>query len=393
VARQPRSVRGRNKRFWGPRALLWLFALAILLMGREQLNRFQRGGTEDDRRVIVKLLTSIVAIALVLMVLSGPASEIYERVTKPQDPQGAINDCDAATNNRDEDQDTKRSAASGRQGSDLGKKEQQSDRPGKKPGGKSQTLKNTITLNEPATLVPEEPEGLQSAFGRNRFAKPRNFYLKLTRGPLPERGTKITVNQRPLERQEVEGQIGARQYSATATVTSPKEITVLICIDSAKERIDPGTYMGGIRLEDPLIEDVTVPITVTLQHRRYIWWAVSFGMLVLLTGTFFVWASSRRDREAAATVGDFRDNWRDWLRGRTIAFALGTIGATSAFVATYWRNPAWGARAPEDWFSLLGAMFSAFTAGLTAGSAAGSRAPDKPEARAIEVTPTTREAS
>jgi hypothetical protein len=38
---------------------------------------------------------------------------------------------------------------------------------------------------------------------------------------------------------------------------------------------------------------------------------------------------------------------------------------------SYWRDPAWGAKAPEDWLTLLEAMFSTFTAALAAALRAG----------------------
>jgi hypothetical protein len=55
-----------------------------------------------------------------------------------------------------------------------------------------------------------------------------------------------------------------------------------------------------------------------------------------------------------------------------IPIIAGGAAALSAFLVSYWRNPSWGAKAPEDWLTLFGAMFSAYTATVVTTSRSGA---------------------
>jgi hypothetical protein len=95
-----------------------------------------------------------------------------------------------------------------------------------------------------------------------------------------------------------------------------------------------------------------------------------FGIIVFLAGSFSVWASGRRpdNKPIWKWEGALADLPR-WLLYNYVGVVAGAIAAISVFLATYWHNPAWGAKAPDDWFALLGSTFTAFTATLAAASA------------------------
>ncbi len=228
----------------------------------------------------------------------------------------------------------------------------------------------------PTSLVPEDAAGLTINFGRDRDARERQLFLKpSTEGALAATGTNLFVKKRPLVRQDVDGQIDPDAYTASVQVTGRKEVTVTVCVNPAAVALDPGTYEGSLRIEDPRIEDVTVPVTVTAQYQDYQWVVVLFGLVTLLVGSWFVWASGRRTAQKPVVEPGALKDFRGWALANVLGIGVGTIAASSAFIATYWRDMAWGDKAPEDWFTLLGAVFSAFTAGVAAGSASIPRTP------------------
>jgi hypothetical protein len=221
-------------------------------------------------------------------------------------------------------------------------------------------------------LKPESPAGMMIPFGRSRALHSEIFYLNLERGVIPDPKIDLNLRKRPLRRQEIYGTIFPEQYEAVARIKGGREVTVRVCIpDDVAHEIHPGTYSGGVVIADRRVEKTTVSITATFQYPEYCWVLVVFALVVLSAGSGFVWAASRRAAEKDVFApGWFADGGR-WARSNVIAIILGSIAATSAFIVSYWRNPAWGAKAPEDWLTLLGAMFSAFTAALAAASRAG----------------------
>lgn len=227
-------------------------------------------------------------------------------------------------------------------------------------------------------LIPEEAAGVSINFWRSRVPQSNLFYLDAAKKPLPH-GQKIAslpegivfdISKRPLDREGLDGSIAPEEYVAIAKVTAPKEVTVTVCANPGARHLDAGTYVGSLRIRDPRIEDVTVPIIITLQYPSYKWIAALFGVVVFIAGSFFVWASGKKaDNKAVwAWSGGLAELPR-WLLHNYVGVVAGTIAAISVFLATYWRNPAWGAKAPEEWFALFGATFTAYTATLTATSA------------------------
>jgi hypothetical protein len=158
-------------------------------------------------------------------------------------------------------------------------------------------------------------------------------------------------------------------------VTERKELGLTICVDPTRSDADPGTYVGSIRISSRFIQPVTVPVTGTLQQPGYRWIAPLFGVLTLLAGSFTVWDAGKKAQQGASSTPGVESVWKDlrqlpaWMLDNYVGVVAGAIDAISVFVAKYWRNPAWGARAPEDWLALLGSVFTAYTASLTAATA------------------------
>jgi len=222
---------------------------------------------------------------------------------------------------------------------------------------------------KPPALVPEDAAGLAIDFGKDRGPRTAQFLLKTSAGEeLPTTHPVLYLKQRRLGRDGVSGEISADDYIAYAQVTGVKEVTVTVCLDSSAFPLDPGTYAGSVRIEDARVQDVSVPVTITLQYGHFRWMVYVFGLITLVVGSGFVWASAQRNTGTEIIRADTPKDFGEWLGHNVLGVAIGAVAAVSAFIAVYWRNPSWGAKAPEDWFGLLGAIFAAFTAGLTGGS-------------------------
>jgi hypothetical protein len=233
----------------------------------------------------------------------------------------------------------------------------------------------------PVPLILENTEGVLIDFWRDRGTHWRTVYLQAARkNPREgqarfaalEPGALLGVSERPLERQELNGNIGPGQYVATAKVTARKEVSLTICVDATGFEVDPGTYVGSVRIVGRGIQPVTVPVTVSLQYSGYRWIVPLLGVVTFIGGSFLVWASHMR---ASTTRERQRSIWRDigelpgWIANNYVGVAGGAIATISVFIAKYWRTAPWGANAPEDWFALLGGMFTAYTTTLTAATA------------------------
>lgn len=236
----------------------------------------------------------------------------------------------------------------------------------------------------PTPLILEKPEGVVINFWRNRGVQRRTIYLQVAKKSPPKGDqryailqvdTDFIVSQRPLERQELDGVIGPLQYEAAATVNSRKDVALTVCVDATEAGADPGTYRGSVRLLGAGIQPVIVPVSVTLQYPGFRWIVPVMAVVVFLAGSFLVWASTRKAAIAATSSSETDSVWKSvrlfpgWILDNYVGVVAGVIAAISVFIAKYWRNAPWGAMAPEDWFALLGGLFTAYTTALTAGSA------------------------
>lgn len=233
------------------------------------------------------------------------------------------------------------------------------------------------------SIEAETTRSVEIHFGRVRSLRGDQILFPAPAGLTLTSASKLGIDKEVLRREEANGSIGARKpfYDADAQVTASGQIRFKVCIDAENQRIDPGTYRGNIGVVYQGQTIALVPVEVTLQFADWGVWALIFGTLILIGGPFFVWASGRKEvfiKEDSTK----RPTWKDvphtlnqlyfhWLPfDNFMGLFVGVFAAFSAFIATYWSNPAWGAKAPNDWVTLLAAMFTAFTTGLAAGSAA-----------------------
>lgn len=224
-----------------------------------------------------------------------------------------------------------------------------------------------------AALVPENPEGVTMHFGRSRGPLHRKFFVTLpdrSKATLPPVGSPLRVRQRPLVREEADHVIDDADYVVSASFTAEREVTVEVCVDP---QVDPGTYQGTLTLEHPQIRPVVVPVEVTLQYPK--WWLVALVSFVIVVGAApaYVWGTRRKSAGEGGHVLVSRAGARElvsWVVANFIALGVAAIAATSAWLANYWYDPSWGAEMPKDWFTLIGATFTAFTTGMLTGTAA-----------------------
>lgn len=231
-------------------------------------------------------------------------------------------------------------------------------------------------LNKGQSPGGEATLGLEIAFGRSRGTRGDQVSFRL---PGVTKETTLDAHKEVLRREETPGLIPTQAYTVAATAPQDDRVLVTLCVTGEDYRIDPGTYTGTIEVSPPTGEPIAIPVKVSLQYEHWIVWAGLFGLLVIVAAPFFVWASGRSSILEPARPGappQFSDIPRTvrllarWLfLHNFIAFFVALFAATSAFLATYWYNEAWGANAPKDWITLLAVMFTAFTTGLAAGSA------------------------
>ena len=254
----------------------------------------------------------------------------------------------------------------------------------------------------PVPMVLEKPEGAVINFLRDRSSHRRTLYLQVAKKNLRAgqkayaklgRSTNLTVTRRALERVELDGTIGPAQYNVIANVNARKEVAVTVCLDPARagaDPIDPGTYVGSVKVASREIQPVNVPVTMTLQYPGYRWMVPVLAIITLIGGSFVVWAHETKSKEEEVrarsrrrdeTTKDDHDVWSvaslqelpGWIVRHYVGVFAGAIAAIGVFTASYWRNVAWGAKAPEDWLALLGAVFTAYTTALTAAATVGPR--------------------
>jgi hypothetical protein len=230
----------------------------------------------------------------------------------------------------------------------------------------------------PLPLSLEDPAGVVMNYWRDRSPHSRTAYLQVSKKQVPpshetfailRTGDLLSTSLRSLDRQESDGNIGPSRYSAFAQVTARKEVALTVCMDPSITDADPGTYVGSVRIGDRRVQPITVPVSVTLQYPGYRWIVPLFAVAALLAGSFLVWASHQKARHVEIWNVKALQELPGWIADNYVGVVGGIVAALGVFLSKYWRSPAWGANAPEDWIALFGSLFSAYTATLTAASA------------------------
>jgi hypothetical protein len=131
-----------------------------------------------------------------------------------------------------------------------------------------------------------------------------------------------------------------------------------------------------VKVTSKAIQPAIVPVAVTIHYRSYKPIAAVLAVVTFLAGSFVVWAAGKKAQWSAGDPAEGFSVWRHlsefprWIADNYAGVVGGAIAGITVFIAKFWRTPPWGAMAPEEWFALLGGVFSAYTATLTTISAA-----------------------
>jgi hypothetical protein len=224
------------------------------------------------------------------------------------------------------------------------------------------------------------------AFGRSYETKRLTIGLEPKDGAnlRPARPTRLRVIATEFRRSD-DARFLPRAIHANATLEG-NLIRLRICIERTSEaRVDPGTYSGQFLFTDGRVQQMAVPVIVTLSWPN---WPIPFLFLYLvaLAGTAYVYAI----RNGLSGNADFLrvDALRNLMLwsltwSGVVAIAVGTAAALSAYTATYLASPDWGAGFAQ-FLGLIAAMFTAFVTTATATHIARNRATDTEEKKADE---------
>lgn len=202
------------------------------------------------------------------------------------------------------------------------------------------------------------------AFGRSRIAKAALILLD-SRTEITDPATPLHVTVDDFRRAD-DGRLYLKDVVAHAYADG-STVRLMVCFGRQNNHLgDPGTYAGSVTIDDArLVAPVTVPLTVTMQyvHGFILLWLF---LPVIVPGAWVLWVLNTR-REHTANAFAVRELLK-WVRtvGGLVAVVTATVASVGVYVATFLRDPTWGASALEP-LSLFGAMFSAFvtTGGIT----------------------------
>ncbi len=254
---------------------------------------------------------------------------------------------------------------------------------------------------EPRNLNVEAGERTSLGFGRSSGIKILPVTLKLDKeldGAPPGQGVRLRVRASDLRRGSDDARIGvqwsdpepstpppagsgeqatpaSRDPIAVRAIAEGTRVTLDVCVARTDDfRTDPGTYTGTVTFNDRRVNDLVVPITVSLSYRKPFNVAILFLPLVVV-GTWWVWTIKKNvDPDLGVFTETAHKAFWGWVFtvGGVSSIASGLVGAFATFGATYLRSEAWGGSA-WDWFSLFGAMFAAFVAAATVARSVGSK--------------------
>jgi hypothetical protein len=149
------------------------------------------------------------------------------------------------------------------------------------------------------------------------------------------------------------------QVRALAWVQNDR-VLLRICVQrESAQQPPPGTYQGTVSIVDSRVERVDVPVTVTMSYPSWQWIMELLAGAVLL-GTWYSWALRDKTSTNSALGWTFVD-WCGSMLG-ILSIGAGTVAAFGVYTATYLNGTAWGSDVTQ-YFTLFGAMFSAFLAG------------------------------
>jgi hypothetical protein len=225
---------------------------------------------------------------------------------------------------------------------------------------------------KPATLAPLGVPVSSIAFGRELVTQEREFEFTITDpAGLLAGATCLPVHVNPFLRtgDGPSAEIDGSRVDATASVTG-REVRVALTMRRADVGFaPPGTYSGTVSIEDPRIERVNIPLTVSMAYPIWQFPLVAL-LLVLPVAVINLWLlkGSFASHQGPVSVAQFDDYV--FSRNGVLAIGAGVAAAVLVFSSTYLGSLTWGTSF-VDFFTLFGAAFAAFTAAATPVTAAG----------------------
>lgn len=166
-------------------------------------------------------------------------------------------------------------------------------------------------------------------------------------------------------------ELSGKDLEVWAVLDARRSLTgrVFLCIDpSTRAEVHPGTYQGQVVFDDPRLEPLAVPVTLSLSYTE-MHNVVLVGLGTCFLASLYV-CFLRRDKNEPALRSPFtflKEYWEfatDSIGGITIA--AGFAAAATAFTAQYLNAEAWSGGFGA-WLTYCGAVGTAFVAGGTAG--------------------------
>jgi hypothetical protein len=160
--------------------------------------------------------------------------------------------------------------------------------------------------------------------------------------------------------------IPRRALQVDATTTGNHAVSIFLQV--TRSGVAPGKYTGTLDLDNNEVfgHTLSVPVTVTVQARGWVWILLTTLVAVTIVGTALVYL---RLRAAGANVGSLRH----WITRapNLIGIGAGLVAAVGAWFATYWNDPTWGTDPVGQWWGLVFLMGGAYVGAMTAAGAVG----------------------
>lgn len=238
-------------------------------------------------------------------------------------------------------------------------------------------VSNSTPVDKPVTLVSRGSPSFTVPFGRDFATRERRLDYDITdpAGALKS-GTCVKIDVGPFLRDAGDTQLSSDEISATANVDGKRLVVDIKFVRTGQSFAPAGTYTGIVSIDDPRINDLDIPLTVTLEYP--VWQLpLALAIAMILPATIYL-ALVRRSFLGKGPAGSqlaLHDVF-DHLNGRNgiLAIGAGSVGAVGIYTALYLSSSTWGTGAIE-WIGLAGAAFTAFGTAATTVAAAGSDSP------------------
>lgn len=175
-----------------------------------------------------------------------------------------------------------------------------------------------------------------------------------------------------------DAQLTPGRLTAVVALGPPGRATLSVTADRSEGDLGrPGSYTGLVEVIDPRVARTDVALRVTMSYPN---WQLPLAVLIAMMapGAIYVWLVKGSFTSRASAPGatlHLKEADAYWFsRNGLLAVGAGTAAAVGFFSATYLSSATWGANV-EQWVTLFGGSFTAFTAAATAVSAAGSETP------------------